>query len=485
MKLSRLLYGIDITETNIEDLDAEVGRVCGDSRQINENDVFVSIKGNSFDGHVYIGEALKNRAAVIVIENKNYSGSFPYIRVTNSRDAYSRMWDNYCGRPSEDIKLIAVTGTNGKSSTVEMITHILSCNGEHVGCIGTLNSSLTTPDPPELYPRLRDMADKGYGYAVIEASSHALELDKLAPLRFELGIFTNLTPEHLDFHKNMQSYAQSKSKLFGKCRKCIYNYDDRYADMITKSAPLRYSYSFADDSADYVCHNIRTTLEECEFDFLSVGELFHVSIPLTGKFSIYNAVAASAAARQLGVTKEVIKEAFRCVPAIPGRLERVELPDDSFKVFVDYAHTPDALIKVLSTVRECMTSNERLVCVFGCGGDRDKSKRAPMGEIATAMADFTVITSDNSRSENSFDIIRDILSGVDKTKEYLVVPDRRGAIRYAIHTAGQGDVILFCGKGHENYEITAFGKVPFNEKEIIKEAYKERIEKKGNEHHSC
>ncbi len=480
MRLSRLLQGIKILETNIENFDAEINSVSADSRNVQPNDIFISIAGNSYNGHRYIGEALSRRAAVIVTEDKSFTGGFPYIRVCSTRAAYAEMWNNLCGRPSERMKYIAVTGTNGKSSTVAMTVHLLQANGIKCESIGTLNASLTTPDPPELYPRLKKSADRGCEYVVMEASSHALEYRKLEPLHFTAGVFTNLTPEHLDFHKNMRSYAASKARLFPKCEITLYNKDDKYADAITGAGKKRISYSFLDNSADYICHNIKTELGRSEFDLLSLGELFHITLPLSGRFNIYNAMAACCLAHQLGVPKEVIREACTCMPPIKGRLESVELTDNSYSVFIDYAHTPDALSKLLSSLREITTG--RLICVFGCGGDRDRSKRPGMGTIATALSDYAIITSDNPRTEDPFCIIRDILSGVDKSKRYIVIPDRRGAIRYAVHSAVAGDVIVFCGKGHESYEINGWGRTPFDEKSIIQEADKERIGKEGNEY---
>ena len=483
MLLSRLLDGIEILETNLEKFDIEIRSVSSDSRSIQTGDVFISIAGNSYNGHRYIGEAIKHRAAVIVTEDKSYTGAFPYIRVPSTRAAYALIWNNLCHRPSQRMKYIAVTGTNGKSSTVMMLAHLLRNNGIKCESIGTLNSSLTTPDPPDLYPRLKELADEGCEYVIMEASSHALEYRKLEPIHFKAGIFTNLTPEHLDFHGNMRSYAEAKSKLFSKCDITLYNKDDKYADAVTGRFQKRISYSFWDDSADYICHNIKTSTDRCDFDFLTVGELFHLRMPLVGRFNVYNAMAACSLAHYIGVPRAVIKEAVACMPSVKGRLERVELTDQSYSVFIDYAHTPDALKQALSSLREI--TNGRLICVFGCGGDRDKLKRAPMGEIASALADMVIITTDNPRTEDPYDIIRDILEGIDKTKKHLIIPDRRDAIRYTVHSARAGDTVVFCGKGHESYEINVCGVMPFDEKKIIQDAERERIGKEGNEYNPC
>ncbi|MBR6515213.1 MAG: UDP-N-acetylmuramoyl-L-alanyl-D-glutamate--2,6-diaminopimelate ligase [Clostridia bacterium] len=483
MLLSRLLCGVEILETNIERFDIEIRSVSADSRTIRPDDMFISIAGSSYNGHRYIGEALSRRAAVIVTEDKGFTGAYPYIRVPSTRAAYALIWNNLCHRPSDRMRYIAVTGTNGKSSTVAMTVHLLRCSGIKCEGIGTLNAALTTPDPPELYLRLKELADKGCRYVVMEASSHALEYRKLEPLSFDVGIFTNLTPEHLDFHGNMRAYAASKARLFSKCDITLYNKDDKYADTVTCSAKQRLSYSFCDCSADYICRNIRVTPDGCDFDFLTVGELFHLRLPLTGRFNVYNAMAACTLACYMGIEKSVIKQAMSTMPAVKGRIERVGIPHSGYSIFIDYAHTPDALTKILTALREI--SRGRLICVFGCGGDRDKSKRAPMGRIASELADRVIITSDNPRSEDPYNIIRDILEGIDKTKPHLVIPDRRGAIRYTVHSAEPGDVIVFCGKGHENYEINAWGKQPFDEKKIIEDAEKERIGEEGNEYNPC
>lgn len=485
MNLTRLIRGIDVLETNLESFDIEISSVSADSRTLGPGEIFVSLAGESFNGHRYIGEALSRRAAVIVIDEKSFIGGFPYIRVTSARRAYAQMWSNFCHSPSDSLECIAVTGTNGKSSTVEMLTHILNYSGKKACAIGTLHSSMTTPDPPQLYPRLKELCKNGCRYGVIEASSHGLYLEKLAPIDFKLAVFTNLSRDHLDYHGNMRSYAGAKAKLFSQCSRALYNLDDKYGKEISSAARRRCSYSFTNLHADFVCRNMRVGLEEGCFDFLTVGELFRVRGPISGSFGIYNAMAACSAAYMLGVDKASIKSAMAQLPTIAGRMERVEVKSRDYRVFVDYAHTPDAMAKLLSGLRSSISDNERLVCVFGCGGSRDKGKRPIMGELATALADMTVITSDNPRDEDPFDIIRDILRGADLSKPHIVIPHRGGAIRYAIHSAQKGDVIVFCGKGHENYQIDKYGKTPFDEKELIREADKERIEKKGNEHYTC
>lgn len=476
MKLSQIINETDIKKTNITDFDVEISKIADNSNEVGENDLFICMQGSRFNGHLYIEEALLRRAAVIVLDDMSYAGDFPYICVESSRRTFARLWNAYCGFPCNRLHLIAVTGTNGKSSTVEMLCHILNCAGYKTAKIGTLNAELTTPDPDKLYPRLKGLCDLGYRYAVMEASSHALALDKLEPIRFDVGIFTNLTPEHLDFHITMSEYAKAKSKLFSQSELCLGNYDDKYYNEVCGNADRKLCYSSKSDEADFTAHNIKLSIEKTEFDFLSFGELFHIKTKAIGNFTVYNSMAAVSCAYAIGIDREIIKNAMYTYKGVDGRLERVKVSGD-YSAFIDYAHTPDALEKVLMSVRECMTGNGRLICIFGCGGDRDKTKRAPMGKIASELADYTIITSDNSRSENKIDIIRDILSGFDGDKPHVVIPERKQAIMYAVHSAKPNDILLFCGKGHEKYEINSYGKFPFDEKKIIQEADRERTKR--------
>lgn len=483
MNLFCLFEGVEIVETNIESFDIEISNISDNSKNVCENDLFICMEGHLTDGHGYIGEALERRAAVVVIEKKDFSGDFPYIRVTDTRTTFSMLWNNLCQRPAEAMHLIAVTGTNGKSSTVELIHKGLCKAGKACAVIGTLNSSMTTPDPPQLYPRLKKLRDRGCEYVVMEASSHALELSKLTPLWFDVGIFMNLTRDHLDFHQNMYNYAASKAKLFSRCSIALFNRDDKFAKRVVRVPQIkRYSFSLYNDAADFLCKNVKMSLTETNYDFLCTGELFHIKTHLTGSFFLYNTLAAAACLRILGIDKKYIKEAFQELTCIRGRAELVYSPKDSYKVFIDYAHTPDALEKLLLSLRSCMEKEQRLVCIFGCGGDRDRTKRPFMGEIATRLSDLTIITSDNPRSEDPYDIIRDIIAGIEKKRKYLVIADRKSAIQYAVSTAGSNDVLVFCGKGHEDYEINRYGKIPFDERKLIEEFGKDRENK--NEHYS-
>ncbi|MBR5515371.1 MAG: UDP-N-acetylmuramoyl-L-alanyl-D-glutamate--2,6-diaminopimelate ligase [Clostridia bacterium] len=485
MKLSAMLAGIEISETNIDNFDIEINSVKADSKQVCFGDMYISLTGFKTDGHGYIGQALHNRAAVIVIEKSEFSGAFPYIRVPSTRRAYSEIWNNITGDVSRDIKLIGVTGTNGKSSVCAMIGGILNAAGHKTEVLGTLNCSLTTPDPPELYTRLRKLADEGCEYAVMEASSHALALDKLHPLKFKAGIFTNLSRDHLDFHKSMYAYAKAKAKLFKQCELCLYNLDDKYYPYITENIKNNcYSFSLEDERADFCAKNIHLSLKNSRFDFLATGDLFRIEASVTGICNVANMLCSAALCRLLDIDKSILKKAMRDFKPISGRMEYVETQSKDICVFVDYAHTPNALYSVLKTLKDT-ESQRRLVCIFGCGGDRDKGKRSMMGEIATELADFCIITSDNPRTEDPYNIIKDITSSIKHKKNYLIIEDRKQAVRYAIHTARCRDILVFCGKGHERYEINGTNKTEFNEIQMIKDADRERIEIRGNEYYSC
>jgi len=323
------------------------------------------------------------------------------------------------------------------------------------------------------------MRDAGCTYLVMEASSHALAFDKLAGISPEVAIFTNLTPEHLDYHKNMENYAQAKAKLFAMAGCSIINHDTPYgAYMFERSQNKRVYVSKENAEVPYHAENIRMKgIRGSEYDFVSGDERIHITCHIAGEFSLSNSLCAIAAAKELGIGGVTIEKAMAELNSVAGRMERVPLPTDDLTMIVDYAHTPDALANVLDSIRSCRKENQRLVCLFGCGGDRDRTKRPVMGSIATAKADFTIITSDNSRTEDPMKIIADILEGVNTIAGYTVIPDRRTALYYAVNYAQTDDIVLVAGKGHEDYEITKEGKRPFSEKKIIMEAYEKKIGK--------
>ncbi len=475
MKLGELLKGVEYTALTC-DPETEIDGIHTHSEQVRENGMFIAIKGHHGDGHEYIDAAIEKGAAVIVTDrefpNQDRIG---YIRVPSTRKAWAYIAHNSVGRPATLIKPIAVTGTNGKSSVTRILRRIIEASGEKCGELGTLGGGLTTPDPCDLYPALAEMVSGGYNWVVMEASSHALALDKLAPINFTGAIFTNLTLDHTDFHGSMSAYGAAKAKLFSQSKMALVNYDDPGMTALARygSCP-EYFYSMKDDRADFTARNVSCSFDGFSFDLLEYANIFRVASPLVGSFQAQNALAAAAMARLLGFDENAIKRGLKELTSIDGRMMPLDIKGAPFRVFIDYAHTPDALRSALGSVRKCMDAGSRLVLIFGCGGERDKTKRAPMGEIASAMADLSIITADNSRGEDTYDIIRDILAGFSPSSPHLTIADRRQAIAYAVHTARKGDVLLFCGKGHENYEIDATGSHPFSEREEILRAAAQR-----------
>ncbi len=485
MKLKELLRDVEISKCTEGVEELEVSGISEDSREELQNKVFVCLSGEHSDGHDYIGKAVEKGAAVLICERipKEYE-EYPHVITPSTRRADALMWSHFYGDPADALKVIAVTGTNGKTSITYMIKSILEEMGKKVGVIGTIRnmigdieveSAMTTPLPKQLYGLIARMRDAGVEYLAMEASSHALDYEKLAGISPEIGIFTNLTPDHLDYHGNMANYAKAKAKLFKICKIAVINADDSYGKyMYEQATGEKYYYSRDSRYADFTAQNIENHgIRGSEYDLISQNEAIHIDCAIPGAFSVSNSLAAAVAARLCGASCKDVALAIRRLKGVSGRMETVPLGGD-FTVIIDYAHTPDALENVLKTIRAFKTPAQRLVAVFGCGGDRDKTKRPVMGNIATAMADFTVITSDNSRSESPSAIIEDILAGVSEGSEYIVIENRTEALNWVIRHARKDDIILVAGKGHENYEITVSGKHPFSEKEIIKKAFAER-----------
>ena len=490
--------------------------LASDSRKVTEGDLFIAIDGLHTDARDHIPEAVAKGAAAVVCEAAEAlpdTGSIPLIPVPNARAALAYLYDAWYGHPARRLRLVAVTGTNGKTSVSSMLRAILRASGVPCGLIGTVGcystvgnipigggEGMTTPDPAELYPLLARMAadapaDSPHPPTVVmEVTSHALRMGRVAPLTFELGIFTNLTPEHMDLHGTMEDYYAAKRSLFEVCREAVVNADDRYGRrLLSEPLPLHHYHICHADGAqaaisDRICpageggctrlyaEQVKSLGEDgVSFKLTSPDVRLRLRCPVPGQFTVMNALEAASAALALGADPAAIRDALAHFSGVPGRMERVRLPDTDvpFSVFIDFAHTPDALENLLRSVHDFRRRGQRIVLVFGCGGDRDPTKRKVMARIASRMADSLVITSDNSRTENPADIISDILLGVDKESEFAVVPDRAEAIRYAVKYARSGDIILLAGKGHENYEIDRRGKHPFCEKDIAVRAAQE------------
>lgn len=478
---------------------AEVSAVCTDSRSATENSLFVCIKGLHHDSHAHISEAVARGARWAVVEKGCAfcaPQGFPVLTAENTRRACAVLYNAFYGFPTRQMKFIGVTGTNGKTSVTHLLRAILETSLCKCGMIGTVGcqsdgkplenrmanklANMTTPDPAELYPMLAQMAKDGVEYVLMEATSHALALGKLEPVEFEAAIFTNLTPDHLDFHGTMEAYAKAKTELFRKSKLSVINLDSPYADEMIHAAKGRVvTCSQTYKKADYLAEEI-ADLGQNGVSYRLVGPHSRLSIQcaVPGAFSVANSMQAAACAKELGFGAAAIKDALASVDGIKGRMERLKLgPEADFSVIIDYAHTPDALEKLLKTAR-AINPGGRTVLVFGCGGDRDRSKRPVMGAIAEKYADCVIVTSDNSRSEDPAAIIREILEGMAKKENALVIPDRKNAIETAVFSAQAGDLILLAGKGHEEYEITSEGRKPFHEREIVAGALARREREK-------
>ena len=480
MNLQKLCHAAQI-RCDVDNI--EINRIKSNSEKIEKGDLFVCLKGLNRDGHDYVADAEKRGAAAIIAEHA-VNSSLPVFYTENTRKALPRMYNAWYGYPTKSLKLVAVTGTNGKTSVTYMLKAIFDASMYKTGLIGTVDSyigedklekisdsslaNMTTPDPEELFRLFYEMEKGGAEYVFMEASSHALALDKLEGLEFEAAVFTNLTPEHLDFHKDMDDYFLAKSRLFEKAKKKIINTDDPYGKKLRERFKETSSgCSIIRKCCEFFANDIRDMgIDGSEYYFVSPIRQFLVRTPLIGRFNVMNTLEAAACAVELGVPPSDVKCALASMCGVKGRLERVRLGTISdYSVFIDYAHTPDALENLLDTVCRIRKCNERVVLLFGCGGDRDKSKRRKMGEIAAEYADFIVVTSDNSRSEEPSAIISEILLGVGDAA-HTVVENRAEAIEYVIKNARKGDIILLVGKGHEEYEIDKNGKHPFDERKI-------------------
>lgn len=481
MKLNRLLRDTDVQLSDgLIDIDTDISSVTCDSQKVQPGGAFVCVAGLQKNGHAYIGEAVSAGAKLVVLSD---TSAIDYVKALgigyaftpSPRRSAAVMCSNLSGRPAERLKIFAVTGTNGKTTVTKMLESIYKHYGAKTGVIGTLTGKLTTPDPEELYPILKNMADTGATHVFMEASSHALALEKLAPIKFDYGIFTNLTPDHLDFHGTMESYFLAKKKLFDMCYVGVINYDDPYSRRIAETCYAKtVTFSAKSEEADFYAANIKLLgAGGIDYELRTHNKMARIRSVIPGKFTVFNTLAAASCAMYDGVPTEAIRNALTAFRGVKGRLEKIPLPHNDYSVFIDFAHTPDALENVLRTVRGFIPSDARLTVLFGCGGDRDRTKRKIMGAIASRLADFVIVTSDNSRSEDPSDIISEILRGIDKEKPFAVIEDRREAIRYAIRNAEKGECIILSGKGHEEYEINSNGCFPFSEREIVLECIKE------------
>ena len=473
MRLNQLLAGVALTERRAGDV--ECSGICYDTRTMEPGCLFVALPGYKTDGHKYIAQALEQGAAAVLCQHPP-EGEGPWLVTPDARAALAAVSANWFGHPARDMTLLAVTGTNGKTTTTYLLKAMLEgVLGARVGLIGTnqnmvrdevLPAHRTTPESWEVQQLLREMADAGCTHVVMEASSHALVLHRLDGLRFRAGIFTNLTQDHLDFHGTMEAYRDAKGLLFRQSDTAVLNLDDEAGRYFARTVAVpRLTYSERRDEADLTAKNLRLFPDRVEFEAVAEGAISRVRLPIPGGFTVYNALGVLTCGLALGLPLADCADALAKAPGVKGRIEVVPVPAD-FAVIIDYAHTPDALENILTTVRDFTAG--RVICLFGCGGDRDRTKRPQMGAIAGSLADVAVVTSDNPRTEEPEAIIRDILPGLEGTAaEVVVEPDRRAAIRRALSLAKPGDTVVLAGKGHETYQEVGTRVLHLDEREEV------------------
>ena len=484
MKLSCLFKGLSI---KFPYKDIEVTDITNDSRKVKKGSLFVCIDGVNADGHNYAKKAVQNGASVILTQKK--LGLENEINVSDTRYAYSIICANFFGNPAQSLKLIGVTGTNGKTSITYIIKHILEKCGYKTGLIGTIHNMVneeifetnnTTPDAYELQKLFAIMKEKGCEYCVMEVSSHAIEQGRMAGCNYECSIFTNLTQDHLDYHGTMENYMNVKKKLFEVSKTGVFNIDDDYAEKMIKNLKCEIVTYGIKNKADFTVENIVCKPDGVQYDIEINSEKIKIIQNIPGVFSVYNSLCALVCMIKLGLPVKDIVAALKTSTGIKGRAEVVPTGKD-FTVIIDYAHTPDGLVNIINAMREVKNKMQinpgekgDLTVLFGCGGDRDRTKRPLMAKAVMELSDKAIITSDNPRTEQPSKIIEDILEGTKGYKiPYIVIENRKEAIKYAIKNAKTNDIIILAGKGHETYQILKDGTIHFDEREVVKEALNE------------
>jgi len=483
MKLSELLNKISTIQVTGSIPDTELAGIEYDSRKVEKNSLFVAVKGFKVDGHKFIQNALNSGASAIILDNdetvpdglfKGYDAV--KILVEDSRIAIAEASNCFYGEPSKKMNVIGITGTNGKTTTSYFVKNILEQAGFKTGMIGTINnyigdekinSRLTTPESNELNKLLSEMQLAGCKFVVMEVSSHSLALNRVHNIDFNSAVFTNLTAEHLDFHKNFDKYLEVKKLLFDSLPEgalALYNADDIHSvDVMKDGTAIKYRYGSAAD-ADFRIENISYNLEGTSFTISHKGNSYNIETTLVGDFNAYNASAAFAISILSGITPGNAQSGIKVTPQVPGRFEVFN--NGSRKIIIDYSHTPDGLEKVLLAIQNLKREEQTVYTVFGCGGNRDKQKRPLMGKIATELSDKVIITSDNPRDEDPFSIIEEIKSSIEKDN-YKVIENREEAIKEAIVDCKKNSVVLIAGKGHEDYQEIKGVRLHFSDREIV------------------
>ena len=485
MKLSEVVCGTEIIG-RYGNMEVDIKDIVYDSRKVSPGSVFICITGFKADGHKYIEDAVKMGAAAVIIEKDIEVEGITVIKVKDTRKSMSIIGSNFYQHPTNTLKLIGITGTNGKTTTTYLIKSILEQAHKKASTIGTISikigdeevsSSRTTPESVELQRLFKEMLDKDMEYSVMEVSSHALDLGRVDNCSFRIGIFSNLTQDHLDYHKNFDNYREAKKKLFYKTTHAnIINIDDKHGRIIAdeikslKTPLITYGIDY---NADIMAKNIEIDAKGIKFTLITPKFNINIQNKTPGRFSVYNCLAAAAVAYAEGIDKDTIREGLYKLSNVPGRSEVVNI-DKPYTVIIDYAHSPDGLKNILTSVKQY--AKGKIITLFGCGGDREIGKRPIMGEVAGRLSDFCVITSDNPRSEEPNSIIKQIEQGISNTNcDYICIENRRDAIKYALTIARQDDVVLLAGKGHETYQVLKEGTIHFDEREVISELIREEI----------
>ena len=483
MLLSELIKNLSCT---LVGEDADIARISYDSRKVQPGDLFCCINGTYRDGHEFAESAVRSGAAALLVE-RLLPLPVPQIVAADSRRAMAELATEFYGHPLDGIPVIGITGTNGKTTTTYMVKSIAEKAGCKVGLIGTIRNlvgdriiatELTTPESVELQRIFRIMKDEGVDLVVMEASSSALDQDRVHGIEYEIGGFTNLTQDHLDYHKTFENYLAAKKIMFTRSKFAVVNADDPHSDMLLDGLNLpAMRYGVSASRADIRAQNIEICPANVEFDLVSTMGMQHITVPIPGLFNVFNALLAAGICMKLGISLDKIAQGLSSVVSVSGRMETLPTEGFDFSVILDFAHTPDGLENLLTSVREF--AKARVITVFGCGGDRDNLKRPIMGETAARHSDFCVVTSDNPRTEDPMRIISMVLEGVDRTDcPHVVIENRREAIRYALSIAKKDDIVVLAGKGHEYYQEINGVKYPFDEKVIVAELLDEMREER-------
>ena len=481
MRLEQLLQDVSVLQWNAEP-SMEITQVVYDSRKVTPGCLFVAVSGFASDGNRFIPMAMEKGAAVVVTAKKPEQ-EIPYVLVENDRLALALIGCNFFGHPAKDMTLIGVTGTNGKTSVTWLLKQVLeTVTGCKAGLIGTMENRIgdlvipterTTPESFELQSLFAQMRDAGCRYAIMEVSSHAIALDRVGGVHFDVAAFTNLTEDHLDFHKTMEHYCDTKAELFNRCEAAVMNRDDEWFERLSANSQCPRITVSTKEEAGIQATQVQLLSDGIRFTALSDSNALSVSVPIPGRFTVCNTLTVLGIVKALGIDLAQAVAALAQVEGVKGRIEVVPTPGKPYTVLIDYAHTPDGLDNVLRSVRDFCKG--RLIAVFGCGGDRDPIKRPIMGRIGVELADLAIITSDNPRTEDPEAIIRNIVAGVEPAMgEYQVIADRRQAIAYALEIGAKDDIIVLAGKGHETYQEICGVKHHLDEREEVARCLQER-----------